>query len=95
MRGTYACAQIYISRAGDSRLLLVHEDWYLSEHNTGYIFMGPPWGSNGTPRVERQGGEIKKKSANLRVREEDRERGSEKEGHEGARVEKKKNRDLV
>lgn len=50
---TYACAQIYISRAGDSRLLLVHEDWYLSEHNTGYIFMGPPWGSNGTLRVER------------------------------------------
>jgi len=55
------CVQIYISRAGDSRLLLVHEDWYLSEHNTGYIFMGPPWGSNGTLRVERQGGEIKKK----------------------------------
>lgn len=58
--------QIYISQAGDSRLLLVHEDWYLSEHNTGYIFMGPPWGSNGTLRVERQGGEIKK-SASLRA----------------------------
>jgi len=48
------CVQIYISRAGDSRLLLVYEDWYLSEHNTGYIFMGPLWGSNGTLRVERQ-----------------------------------------
>lgn len=58
----------------------MHEDWYLSEHNTGYIFMGPPWGSNGTLRVERQGGEIKKKRER-RVREEKRERGSEREGH--------------
>lgn len=76
----------------------MHEDWYLSEHNTGYIFMGPPWGSNGTLRVERDR-EVKKKnkkkSTSLRVREEDRERGSEREGHEGVRVEKKKNRDLV
>lgn len=58
----------------------MHEDWYLSEHNTGYIFMGPPWGSNGTLRVERQGGEIKKKRER-RVREEKRERGSERGGH--------------
>lgn len=61
----------------------MHEDWYLSEHNTGYIFMGPPWGSNGTLRVERQGGEIKKKKKKRerRVREEKRERGSERGGH--------------
>lgn len=59
----------------------MHEDWYLSEHNTGYIFMGPPWGSNGTLRVERQGGEIKKKKRERRVREEKRERGSERGGH--------------
>lgn len=60
----------------------MHEDWYLSEHNTGYIFMGPPWGSNGTLRVERQGGEIKKKKKReRRVREEKRERGSERGGH--------------
>lgn len=75
---TYACAQIYISRTGDSRLLLVHEDWYLSEHNTGYIFMGPPWGSNGTLRVERQGGEIKKKRESARARGRSRKRERER-----------------
>lgn len=76
------CVQIYISRAGDSRLLLVHEDWYLSEHNTGYIFMGPPQGSNGTLRVERQGGEIKKKREPARARGRARKRERERRSWE-------------
>lgn len=69
----------------------MHEDWYLSEHNTGYIFMGPPWGSNGTLRVERQGGEIKKNASGACERKSGKEgaRG-EVTGGEEVRVEKRK-----
>lgn len=39
--------------------------------------MGPPWGSNGTPRVQRQGG--KKKEGKGRKRREERARACERE----------------
>lgn len=63
----------------------MHEDWYLSEHNTGYIFMGPPWGSNGTPRVEKETGrrnEKKKRSARAREGESARRRERERRSRE-------------
>lgn len=77
--------RIYVSHVGDSRLLLVRGDRYLSEHNTGYIFMGPPWGSNGTPRVERQGDE---KKPSICVRE----RAKEKKGERARKRERERER---
>lgn len=80
--------QVYVRCAGDSGLLLVRagiSGYLSSEHNTGYIFMGPPWGSNGTPRVQRQGGKKRKgkKKAGVSARESDTRRREWKKEEQG------------